>query len=301
MITRLTTSASNQQILSQLQVAGQNLADIQNQITTGRRINKMSDGPSDAVSSLARRASLSRAGQFERNIGEANDWLGLQDSALSSMTDKLSSVRTLLIQAQSAATQSPSSLTAIAAQINSLRDGLIGDANASRLGRPLFGGTTAGPAAYDAAGTYLGDNGDVNIPVSANTTLKVNQTGPAVFGTVNPADPTSGDVFQLLGSLVTAVQTGNTGAMSAGLAKIDTATDRIANAQVVVGARVNQLDSLKSANDSSKLSLQASISNLEDVDLASSIVTLKTREAGYQAALQATSRVVQMSLMDFLK
>ena len=239
MITRLTTSASNQQILTQLQIAGRNLADIQNQLTTGRRINKMSE--------------------------------------------------------------SPASRAAIATQINAIRDGLISDANAERLGRPLFGGTTAGPAAYDAAGTYLGDNGAVNVPVSTNTTLQVNQTGPTVFGTFNAADPTSGDVFQLMSSLTTSVASGDLTAMSAGLAKIDAASARIATAQVTVGARVNQLDGIKAANDGAKLSLKTSISDIEDVDLADSLVALKTREAGYQAALQATSRVVQLSLMDFLK
>ncbi len=300
MITRLTSSASNKQILTDLQVAGRNLADIQNQLTTGRRINKMSDAPSDAVSSLTQRASLHRNDQFARNIGEANDWLGLQDSALSSVNDKLTSVRTLLLQAQSG-TQTPSSRQAIADQISAIRDSLLADANAQRLGRPLFGGTTAGAAAFDAAGNYIGDNGNVDVPVSPNTTLTVNHTGPNVFGTHNVGTPTNGDVFQVLAQLAISVQTGDTSAMTAGISQVDTATDRVATAQVQIGSRVNQLDGLKAANDNASVTLKSAISQIEDVDLADSLVALKTREAGYQAALQATSRVVQLSLMDFLK
>jgi len=300
MITRLTTSASNKQILTDLQIAGRNLADIQNELTTGRRINKMSDAPSDAVSSLTQRASLRRNDQFARNIGEANDWLGLQDSALSSVNDKLTSVRTLLLQAQTG-TQTPSSRQAIADQISAIRESLIADANAQRLGRPLFGGTTAGPAAYDAAGNYIGDNGNVDVPVSPNTTLTVNHTGPNVFGTFNAGTPTNGDVFQVLSQLAVSVQTGDTAAMTAGISQVDTASDRVATAQVQIGSRVNQLDGLKNDNDNNNVTLKSAISQIEDVDLADSLVALKTREAGYQAALQATSRVVQLSLMDFLK
>ena len=202
----------------------------------------------------------------------------------------MTAVRTLLIQAQSA-DQNGSSRAAIASEISSLREALLSDANTQRLGRPLFGGTTAGGTAYDATGTYVGDNGDVAFPVSANTSLTVSRNGPAVFG----------DVFDVLDSLATAVQSGDTSAMAAGLGQMDVATDRVAVAQVSIGARAKQLDGIKAANEDADVTLKGSISNLEDVDLAESLVALKTREAGYQAALQATAQVVQLSLMDFLR
>src|SRR4051794_25908887 len=133
MITRITTASSSARLLNDLGVAGRDMANLQNQLTTGRRINRMSDAPSDAVGSLAQRASLRRNDQYARNIGEANDWLGLQDAALSKVNDKLNSVRSLLIQAQSA-DQTPTSRAAIASQISSLRESLLSDANSERLG-----------------------------------------------------------------------------------------------------------------------------------------------------------------------
>lgn len=290
MITRVTTSVASTRLLANIQTAGRDLSDLQNQLTTGRRITKMSDAPSDAVSAMTQRAGLRRNDQFSRNIGQANDWLGLQDSALSSVNDKLTSIRTLLIQARSA-DQNASSRAAIAAEISSLREALISDANTQRLGRPLFGGTTGGPAAYDATGAYVGDTGSVAFPVSANTSMTVSNNGPAVFG----------DMFDVLDSLATAVRSGDTTAMAAGLGQIDVATDRVAVAQVSIGARVQHLDGIKAANQDADVTLKGSISDLEDVDLAESLVALKTREAGYQAALQATAQVVQLSLMDFLR
>lgn len=300
MITRVATSAAPRTMLNNLQIAGRGLLTAQEQLTTGKRINRMSDSPADAVSALAQRASMRRLQQFGRNALEANSWLAAGDSALSSVSDRLSSARSLLVQANSAASDS-TSRAAIAGEIRALRGSIIQAANTSLEGRQIFAGTSTASTAYGTTGTYQGDLGAVRIPVGDGVTVTVNQTGPAVFGTFNATDPTDGDVFQLLESLAVAVETGATAAIGTGLTLIDAAATRVANAQVKVGTTARQVEDLSATIEDSLVALQERNSATENVDLAEAVIAVKTREAAYQAALQATAKVIQPSLLDFLR
>ncbi|MFN8051669.1 MAG: flagellar hook-associated protein FlgL [Acidimicrobiales bacterium] len=300
MMSRVATNSGARMMLGNLQTTGRSLMTAQEQATTGKRINRMSDNPADAVNILGQKAVLRRLEQYARNSDEASSWLSSGDAALSSVNDRMASARALLVQANSAASD-PTSRAAIAGQIRSLRDSLIQVANTQRDGRPLFGGTAAVSAAYDSSGNYLGDNGAVSLPVAAGVTLQVNQSGTAVFGTHNNTDPTSGDVFQLLTSLANSIEAGDTTAMGAGLGQIDTATQRVALAQVNIGSRSSQLEDLTNSLQDDQVRVKQGISAKEDIDLAETIVNLKTQEAAYQAALQATAKVIQPTLLDFLR
>jgi flagellar hook-associated protein 3 FlgL len=137
--------------------------------------------------------------------------------------------------------------------------------------------------------------------VATGVNIGVNQTGAAVFGTSNPTDPANGNVFQLLGSLAASVASGDTTAISAGLAKLDTATARVENAQVSVGSTTNQVSSMLGQATTATSTLQSGINSLEDIDVAQASITLATRQMAYQAALSAAAKISQPTLLDFLR
>jgi flagellar hook-associated protein 3 FlgL len=68
-----------------------------------------------------------------------------------------------------------------------------------------------------------------------------------------------------------------------------------------VGARERRLSTAKDNLSSDVINLQQSLSDVEDVDLPQTITQLQTQQMAYQAALAATSRIIQPSLVDFLK
>ena len=206
MITRIASLSGARTMLQSIQNANSELFRAQEQVTTGRRINRVSDNPADAVSSLNQRATLRRLEQYTRNAEEATSWFDAGDAALADVSDRLAGVRATLVQANSAAND-VTSRAALANQIRAQRESILLAANSERGGRPLFAGNVGGAVAYDANGVYQGDNGAVNLPITGGVTLQVNRTGPDIFGTNNPSDPTQGDLFQLLGALATAVET----------------------------------------------------------------------------------------------
>lgn len=300
MITRVATQSGPRTMLLGIQSANRDLMAAQQQVTTGRRINRVSDNPADAVSALNQRAALRRTEQYTRNAAEASSWLASADTAMSDVNDRLVNVRTLLVQANSGSNDA-TSRTALANQIRAARESLLQSANAGRGGRPLFAGNAAGAQAYDAAGNYLGDAGAVTLPISEGVSFQVNRTGPEIFGTNNPTDALDGDVFQMLDALATAVEAGDTATISTGLGLVDNATKRVATAQVQLGSRAAQLEDLTNSLEDAKVTLKDGISSKENADFAESVINYKTREAAYQAAIQATAKVIQPSLLDFLR
>jgi flagellar hook-associated protein 3 FlgL len=68
-----------------------------------------------------------------------------------------------------------------------------------------------------------------------------------------------------------------------------------------VGARVNRLTQLQNYADSRVIDLNSQVSTVEDIDLPKTITELTLQQTAYQAALAATAKVVQPSLVDFLR
>jgi flagellar hook-associated protein 3 FlgL len=298
-MSRVTTSSTTALMLRDIQAAQLGLTDIQGQVATNKRVRIASDDPLAALASLGNRAELRRNDQLGRNADRATEWLNAADRVSTQAVDLLTQARGLVIQATSGATDQTARL-AIANQLRQLRESLLSTANTQVGGRSIFAGTAAG-AAYDASGTYLGDAGVVSAPVAAGVTMQINRTGPEFFGTADPLDPTNGDVFQQLDALATAVQNNDVGAVQAGLGQIDSSTTRIQTAQTELGSRLSQLQDLRTAATAHAQDLTSQVSQLEDVDLAEATITLKARELAYQSALGVAGRILQTTLLDFLR
>ena len=159
---RVTESSTNRATLANLQLDASRLADLQEQMSSGRQITKPSDNPTGTVSALQLRSQLKQLTQYQSSATDALGWLTTVDSAYNSISKQLQQVRTLVVQGMNTGTGSVTSNEALAQQVDQARASLLSLANSSYLGRPVFGGTTANGAAYDTSGTYVGDNGVVS-------------------------------------------------------------------------------------------------------------------------------------------
>jgi flagellar hook-associated protein 3 FlgL len=298
-MSRVTNTSTTQLMLRDIQTAQQALTRSQSEIASNKRVQIASDDPGAALASLANRAELRRNDQLGRNADRATEWLNAADRATTSAVDLLTQARGLLIQATSGATDDSARL-AIANQLRQIRESLLSTANTQVAGRALFGGTAAG-AAYDDTGAYTGDAGAVSTPVAAGITMQVSRNGTDVFGTADATDPANGDIFQVLSSLADAVQNRDTAAVQAGLGKLDTATTRVQDVQTELGSRLAQLQDLRTTATARAQDLTSQISELEDVDLAEATITMKAKELAYQSALGVAGRILQTTLLDFLR
>jgi flagellar hook-associated protein 3 FlgL len=301
---RVTNSSITSMSLANLQASLQRSATLQAQLSSGKRINKASDDPSGAISALSLQGEIDRNNQYNRNASDGNGWLTTVDTTLTSVNDLLSRARDLVVQAASTGSGDANSQQAIATELTQIRASVLQMANSSYLGRPIFGGTTAGTSAFQAGSTatiggqpdisYVGDSGTVQRRISDGSTVRVDADASAAFGSG------AGSVFNVLATVIDHLQT-NPAALSNDITAIDASAGNIRTSLTDVGVRQQRVQDAQSTVGARVLDLTSRLSDVEDVDMPATIVALQTQQVAYQAALGATAKVVQPSLLDFLR
>jgi flagellar hook-associated protein 3 FlgL len=125
--------------------------------------------------------------------------------------------------------------------------------------------------------------------------------GTDVFG----ADSDDSNMFTVLKNISTALNVDPadptfTSGLNAQLANLDTATTRLSTAQATEGAIYNQVQTAQTVQTSTGTTLTTQLSNIQDIDLAQMAVDVSTAQVTYQASLQTTASIQQMSLLNFL-
>lgn len=292
---RVTERSIATNVLNGLQGNLQRLGDIQQQLSSGKQVSQPSDSPTAAIEIMQYRGELAKTQQYSRNADDALGWLGTVDSAVSSMISNVQRARDLTLTGMSNGTGgSTDARAALAAEVDQIRQSLIGVANTRYLDRPVFGGTTAGTAALDSTGAYVGDNGVVMRTVGDNVKVTVGESGTTFFGTG------TNQVFTVLSDISNHLSTDPT-QLAGDLDRLDTAMHTLQTAQSTVGARYNQVQQMQQAANNRIDALTAQLSDVEDIDLPKTITSMSLQQTAYQAALGAAAKVIQPSLVDFLR
>lgn len=278
------------------------VAAAEQEIATGRRINKPSDNPSESARLMRHDLRLQRVSQFARNNDNAKLWVGTADQALQTGATYLERARTLAVQAGNDTTLGAQESRAIAADVRSIAQGMMAMANTKISGRAIFAGTADSEGAYDATTlAYVGDAGQVTRALDTDETVVVGYHGPDIFGNANPGDPMNGNVFEMLGALADAIENGDNTQIRAGIEAVDAAMARVGGVQGRVGAASQQLDAAETRQNAEKLNTEEHISKIRDVDIADAVIRLRSAEVSYEATMSATSRALSRSLLDFIR
>ena len=284
--------------LTSLQGLNRNLdaiGKLQNQLTSGRLINTASDSPTGTNRAMQTREEQAANAQQARNISDARSWLDQSDSTLQTMISTARRVRDLTVQGLSTGSASAASQAALAIEVTSLREGLLSLANVQVQGRPLFGGVTSGGKAYDATGAWVGQAGaPVTRRVSDSEKLRVDITGPEAFG------PPGSDLFAVVGSIATDL-TANPTALATHLADLDAIMNGMSAAVADVGTRGARLERVAQINSDRGIALTQKLAETESIDLPNTIMRLEMQKVGYEAALSATAKAIQPTLLDYLR
>jgi len=284
--------------LTSLQGLNRNLdavGKLQTQLTSGRLINTVSDSPTGTNRAMQTRDEQAANAQQSRNISDAQSWLDQSDSTLQTMISTARRVRDLTVQGLSTGSASATSQQALAIEVTSLREGLLSLANVQVQGRPLFGGVTSGGKAYDATGAWVGQAGaPVTRRISDSEKMRVDITGPEAFG------PPGADLFAVVNSIATDL-TANPTALQTHLADLDAIMNGMSAAVADVGTRGARLERVSQINFDRSMALTQQLAETENIDLPNTIMRLEMQKVGYEAALSATAKAIQPTLMDYLR
>jgi len=289
-LSRVTQTSIGATTLRGLQGNLSSLQKLQEQLSSGKRVQQPSDDPSATATAMLLSSQKAADDQYGRNIGAATNRLQVADSALQDLSSQLQSVRNLLVESRNGSL-TPEGKAGLSAQISAIRDETVNLYNTRYLDRPVFGGTVAGPYAVDpTTQAYVGDDQPITTRVSHDSVVRVDVKGSDVG-----ADSVPG----LLSTVVTSV-TSASGASSADLDAIDAELSKVSKALSDVGARQNRVDDAKNLVEDHASSLTARISENVDIDLPATIMHLQMQQVAYQSALGASAKILQKSLVDYL-
>ncbi|WP_297589191.1 flagellin [uncultured Mobiluncus sp.] len=324
MITRMTTSMMAGTTLATIQRNFNRLADVNKQLSSGKRMSFASDDPASSVSSMRLRKELAATEQFKRNISDANSWLATSDAAMQSVADRYTEARTLLINSIDGALGDKSQ-GALAAQLRKIAESIMSQANSTYLGRTVFAGNSdkglvfkTGSDGHDTI--FLAAEKDeitaktVDRRIDADTTVQANVDGNKLFGT--GTIKWDGNTLKtdnnpsVMNLLIAAAQIleSPTGPAGENRQKIESIQKelgerfaKLQEAQSAVGARHKQVLEAQNSVVFDLQQVKGQISDVEDIDIQKVTIDMSLASMAYQASLSSTQRVVQPTLLDYLR
>ncbi|MCL1695824.1 flagellar hook-associated protein FlgL [Lysinibacillus sp. BPa_S21] len=314
---RVTQSMLSNNMLLNLNNSYGKMSKLQDQITSGSKITRPSDDPVIAVKGMGYRRDLGQVEQYTRNMNEVNNWIDTTDESLNQVGEQMKRVRELVIQAAND-TNTPDERAKIKAEIDQIRQQIQDVGNTKIADRYIFSGTnTSKPLFVEATppntdGTKIinsainAPNGDVEIEVYDGIQMKVNTPGTELFGDI---DALMGKISNLLDpERLPGPATGEEIGEALGGFKTDSKSDDITNmhnkileAQADVGARQNRVELMENRLSIREVSVTKQMSENEDVDYAKAITEMVTQDAIHQAALSVGAKIIQQTLVDFIR
>lgn len=326
------TMLSNNMLLNLNRSYGR-MSKLQDQINSGTKITRPSDDPVIAVKGMGYRRDLGRVEQYTRNMNEVNNWIDTTDESLNQVGEQMKRVRELVIQAAND-TNSLDERAKIKTEIDQIRQ-QIQDVSNTKIGdRYIFSGTNtdkplfvdatppnadgskiinADYQLYDgtniistAADKLTAPNADVQIEVYDGIQLQVNAPGADLFGNIDslmgkisnlldpervPGPATSEEISKALGGFTSTSKSDD----------ITNIHNKILETQADMGARQNRVELMENRLSLREISVTKQLSNNEDVDYSKAITEMVTSESIHQAALSVGARIIQQTLVDFIR
>lgn len=293
---RVTQSMLSSNMLSNLGRSFSRLSTLQDQISSQKKITRPSDDPVVAMKGITYRRNLQEVEQYKRNFSEAYNWMDNSDASLDKAGQAIQRIRELVVQASSD-TYDESQRVSISQEIGQLKEHLIEIANTKVGDKYIFNGTDTLSKPVDASGASLqtsGNSSPVQIELSKGVYIPVNVNPGKVFGE---------DLFKDIDGLISSLENANSNGASLNpyLDKIDSHLNNAVNARSDLGARFNRVELMEARIDQQEVISKKVMSDNEDIDFEKVVTELLAQESAHRAALSVGSRIIQPTLMDFLR
>ncbi len=295
---RVTQSMLSSNMLRNLSNSYNKMGKLQEQIATGKKVNRPSDDPVSVMKGLGYRMQVDKVHQFQRNIGEVHNWLDNTDDALDHVGSALHRANELVVSG-STDTMTADDREKLVEELKQLQNQIRDLANTKVGNKYIFSGTKTNTPLFED-GVYQGDDPDnpgfgstVEIEVFDGVTLDVN---------------TSGEIFKDVDTVFNDIIAGLEDDTINGQEEFDKAIgeiqgslDSVLAVRADVGARQNRVEMMTERLASLEVTSVKQMSDNEDVDFEKVIIEMITEESIHRAALSVGARIIQPSLVDFLR
>jgi flagellar hook-associated protein 3 FlgL len=300
---RIATATAYESAIENLQRRQRDMSEAQLQLTSGKRVNRASDDPTNAARAERSLAAVARVEATQRALEASRNAMQLTESSLGDAGEYLQRARELLVSAGNGSF-SDGERQALAAELRGVREQLLATANRSDgAGGYLFGGqgsqeppfvdTPAGVVFEGTAGRAQVVSGDA-LPIATDGayTWMQSSSGTSVFTALDQA------IADLSTPGLSSVDF--TARNVVNLANVDASMNRVLAVRAEVGSMLNRLDSIEGRLADMRLANETERSAAEDLDLTRAISDFRNQQSGYDAALQSYAMVQRMSLFQYI-
>lgn len=291
--TRVTLGLRSMNALRGIEGLLQQLEATQQKLSSQHRVSTPADDPAAAVQIMSFDEQLTLLGTHEASASDARSRLGAADTGLGSATSILQRAKELALQAGNA-TLSSSDRARIAPEVAALRDALTDVANRRFGDEYLFAGsrTNVAPyAGYASTLSYQGDRAALKRQIGPNASVTVNVNAGDTL------DPARTAIAALYDHLVS----GDLDGVRADLATLESAAVTMRDGRAQVGAGLARVNEAQTGLGATRAGIEDLRSRLDSVDMAEALTHFRQLQISLQAALQATSQTLGLSIFNFLR
>ncbi|MFC1551471.1 flagellar hook-associated protein FlgL [Candidatus Latescibacterota bacterium] len=298
---RVTDTILQNNLLSNLNFSSERLYEAETKVLTNKRVNKPSDNPVDAMTSMNIRTKIEEINQFQRNIGRAKIMLENTESQTTQLADIFQRLSTLTVQGASDSYGASDKLS-IASEVNQLVEQIFNIANSRSESSYIYGGTSNDVAPYQATfnadgeiasvGT-TGSSGDIQNMIGDRIKIKINVNGEDLF-------EKNENLFEIAIKIRDDLRANDSTSLNVDLGKLHDSAEKIFNAQSSLGSRLKRVYAAETRAETDEISFTQFLSATEDIDASEAIMNYQMELLTLQASLEAGARLLRPRLIDFL-
>lgn len=275
----------------------------QTQLATGKKISLPSDDPIVASKALKLRTDVAEIAQYKRNTDDATAWMDITEATMNHMTEVIHRLREITNQAANGS-NTPEDILKIKEEAAQLREQMVNLGNATYAGRYIFSGYKTDKPLLNDDGTFnidITNSEQIRFEIGIGDDININVPGSDLFGS-SPSETagTKSSLIDTFDRVIDAMEN-DPAQLSSLLGDIDNELNNLLRVRAGLGARMNRVELTAGRLDDDNVNFTKLMSKNEDVDIAEAIMNLMNEENVYKASLATGSRVIQPSLVDFLR
>ena len=286
------------------------LARIQEQITTGLRINRPSDDASGFYQSQQLSSLENQFEQYERSITSARSWLNQTQNNLDGLIDIFAEASQEGVRAINS-TLEGDEREDMAVLLEELIDNVVDLLNTQNNDEYIHAGTrstikpfnidSSDPTSDSAGVVYYGNQDNVQRNIGPESSLVINVSGEDVWNVDENGDGAADfTITESIQSFIDALRANDTEAMSTSLDQIESARDHLINTNAQIGSTINRLDLSENQLVDASVVIARQKSEIQDTDFAETLVEYQRAQTSLQTTLQITGSILQTTLLNFI-
>lgn len=296
---RVTHNTLYRNSLRDIQSTAEAFARAQQQVSSGKRLQRASDDPAAAATGLRERAEIRSVDRYRQANDSVDSRLRVTDTVLSDIVTSITSAQTKAASGRSTVLTAEQR-DAVALEVEGAKQGIFAAINTSYRGVYLFAGADNTAPPYTKTGAtvsaYQGDANVVQVDISRTSTAAITVAGDSIM-----QGSAGADLFETLDALATAVRAGDMPAIDAGMIELERAFNRVTTAQSGVGTTLSALPGEKARLDDLRRASDSRRSQAEEISLAEAISEMTRAQQAQEAAIAVAGTNQKTSLLDYLR